>query len=150
MNEKPLVKNTLERPAKKDPVMIDLFGDGTEREIRYTIGTLKRLKGILGKSMMGLRGTLLELDESVLPTLIFEGLRHGPTPTGGCQCGHHGEDGSEPDVSLAALDEIEVAAYPYMLLKFSEAYTASKAEKKMTADEVLAVMTEAAATTVNL
>lgn len=123
---------SMERPQAAEPVMIDLFGDGVERELRFTLGTLQRLKRKQGgKAMMGLRGNLLELDEDMLPALIYEGLRHDP-PEGetACACGHHAENGFDPDFPEKKMLGLHASLYSYLLTKFTEAYTGSRPEPK--------------------
>jgi len=64
------------------PVTITLT-DGVERNLRYSLGSCRRLKSKFGASVFtgeGLKG----LDEEKLPALLFEGLRDsdGNTPEG--------------------------------------------------------------------
>lgn len=55
-----------------DPVSITL-SDGVERELRYTLGSMRRLRKKYGKSLLD-KDALLALDEETIPDLIFEGL----------------------------------------------------------------------------
>lgn len=55
-----------------EAVTIDL-GDGRERELRYTLATVRRMRKTFGIPI--LRGDFFtSLDESVLPEVLFEGL----------------------------------------------------------------------------
>lgn len=126
----------LVRPKLAEPVLVDIFGDGNERELRYTIGSIQRLKQKLGKSMMGVQGNLLNLDEELLPVLIYEGLRHAPVHGTPCACGYHAEGGVEPDLAEAELVELPAYTFNYLLTKFSEAYTASRPNPKKTVREL--------------
>jgi hypothetical protein len=49
------------------------LSDGVKREIRFSIATLKRIKAKTGKSFMR-EATFEEMDEDVVPTLLFEAL----------------------------------------------------------------------------
>lgn len=55
-----------------DPVEIDL-GDGKIRHLRYSLGTMRRLRKTLGRTLLT-KEALLALDEESIPELIFEGL----------------------------------------------------------------------------
>jgi hypothetical protein len=90
-----------------EAVTIDL-GDGQEREIRYTLGALRRLKKKFGLS--ALTGELLRsIDEDRLPELLYEGLVY--------KAGIVDAD--------ALADMIVPAAVPYLVAQFSAAFTGS-------------------------
>ena len=90
-----------------EPVTIDI-GDGKEREIRYTLATLRRLKAKFGAS--ALNGDLLRsLDEDRLPELLFEGLQ---------------DKSGIPDADALA-EMIPPAAVPYLIRQFTAAFTGS-------------------------
>jgi hypothetical protein len=55
-----------------EPVEIDL-GDGKVRHLRYSLGSMRRLKKQFGKTLMAAE-TLMSLDEDRLADLIHEGL----------------------------------------------------------------------------
>jgi hypothetical protein len=55
-----------------DSVAIDL-GDGTTRHLRYSLGSMRRLKKKFGATMLSAE-TLRALDEDKLADLLFEGL----------------------------------------------------------------------------
>lgn len=55
-----------------DPVEIDL-GDGKIRHLRYSLGSMRRLKKKFGTTLLS-ADTLRSLDEDRLADLIFEGL----------------------------------------------------------------------------
>lgn len=55
-----------------DSVSITL-ADGKERQLRYSVGSMRRLRKKYGASLMK-QETLLSLDEETLPDLILEGL----------------------------------------------------------------------------
>lgn len=59
-------------PSPIHQYYIDL-GDGTKREIKFTLGVLRRLKAKLGKSLMN-GEAFASLDEEMLPALIHEAL----------------------------------------------------------------------------
>lgn len=115
-------------PSPTESVTIDL-GDGIERPLRYTIATMRRLKSRLGLTMIGLQGLgMLTADEATIPEIIFEGL--------------HDELGNPPEgVTLEGLLKLPAAATPYLLRKFSDAYTASIPEKKMPWDPKPRILT---------
>lgn len=103
-------------------VTIDIAGDGREFPLRYSIGTVRKLKEMFGESMMGLKASLLTLDEARLPEMIIEGLRDpksGELPEG---------------ISLELLLEQPAGSYTYFLQKFSEAWSAGQVEKKTDTD----------------
>lgn len=50
-----------------------ILSDGVERELRYTLGSMRRLRKKYGKSLLD-KEALLALDEETIPDLIFEGL----------------------------------------------------------------------------
>jgi hypothetical protein len=50
------------------------LSDGKERELRYTLGSMRRLRKKYGKSLLD-KEALLALDEETIPELIYEGLR---------------------------------------------------------------------------
>lgn len=120
----------VERPNPTEPVTIDLFGDGVLRTLRYSFKSIQRLKAAIGKSVMGLRGGLMQIDEEMLPVLVFEGLRHPAIKGVKCGCGFHMEDGESPDVTMEDLEEIPAYAYAYIAATFAEAFVASHAKKK--------------------
>lgn len=55
-----------------DSVTITL-SNGVQHELRYSLGSMRRLRKKYGKSLLD-KETLLALDEETLPDLIFEGL----------------------------------------------------------------------------
>lgn len=55
-----------------DSVSITLAGK--ERELRYSLGSMRRLRKKYGKSLLD-KEALLALDEETIPELIFEGLQ---------------------------------------------------------------------------
>jgi hypothetical protein len=61
----------MQNPYPTDPVFITL-ADGKERQLRYTMRSLQRLKAKFGKSLLG--GGLGDLDEDTLPELVHAGL----------------------------------------------------------------------------
>jgi hypothetical protein len=63
-------ENTIIKPT--DPVEIDL-GDGVTRHLRYSLGSMRRLKKKFGTSMLSPEA-LLGLDEDKLADLIHEGI----------------------------------------------------------------------------
>jgi hypothetical protein len=89
-----------------EPVVVDL-GDGKERELRYTLATLRRLRKRFGLAV--LNGELLRtLDEETLPELLFEGLVD--------------KTGLSPD---AIAEMVVPAATPYLVHQFIGAFTGS-------------------------
>lgn len=103
-----------------DGVPIDLFGDGVTRELRYDFATLKRLKKKLGKSMIGPAGGILEMDEELLPEMIYEGLR--------------GPDGKDPDVTLEQIERIPSKRMLYLIQTVNAAFLGDMPKKKALAD----------------
>src|SRR5690349_4091696 len=90
-----------------DAVSVDL-GDGKERELRYTLGSLRRLRKTFGIPV--LTGELFRsLDEDRLPELIFEGLT----------------DKSGIDSADDLAEMIHPAAVPYLTQQFLAAFTGS-------------------------
>ncbi len=88
-----------------EAVTVDL-GDGKPRELRYNLGTLRRLKAKFGKS--ALTGELLQsLDEDKLPELLYEGL----------------VDKSDIANADALAEMIPAAAVPYLIQQFVAAYS---------------------------
>lgn len=55
-----------------DSVTITLR-DGKERELRYSLGSMRRLRKKFGNSLLN-KEALLALDEETIPELIYEGL----------------------------------------------------------------------------
>jgi len=98
-----------------DGVPVDL-GDGKKHYLRYTLKSFKRLKGLMGRSMLGLRGELMNLDEDMLPVLIREGLR--------------GEDGRETEVTIEQLENLPVRYFKPLLDAFLEAFQGSRPKDK--------------------
>ena len=100
-------------PRTLDPVTVDL-GDGETRILRYSLTSMKRLRQMLGKPLLGTRGALLDLDEELLPVLLYEGLRHDHIRKGvPCDCGHHAANGIDPDLELDAISLMPAKAYAY-------------------------------------
>lgn len=62
----------IETPKPTDSVEIDL-GDGTTRHLRYSLGSMRRLKKKFGTTMLSTEA-LSALDEDKLADLIYEGL----------------------------------------------------------------------------
>jgi hypothetical protein len=87
-----------------EAVTVDL-GDGQEREIRYSLATLRRLRRKFGVPV--LTGELLKsIDEDKLPELLFEGLV------------------DKSGITADAIAEMAVpAATPYLVQQFLAAYT---------------------------
>ena len=87
-----------------DPVVVDL-GDGKDRELRYTMATLRRLRKKFGVPV--LTGELLRsIDEDKLPELLFEGLV------------------DKNKITVDAIAEMIVpAATPYLVQQFLAAFT---------------------------
>lgn len=119
MASRPLPAPPTTLPPAPDPVEIDL-GDGKKRILRYTVRSLQRLKAKLGHRMIGPNAGLQDLDESLLPELIFEGLRVGD---------------AEPDVTIDQIVDMPTNALPYLLHCFVRAYSGSLPEKKDAAPE---------------
>lgn len=131
MSETPKV-TSIDRPRAIPDVTIDLFGDGVERTLRYALANGEKMKAKLGKSLMGIRGGvgLLDIDEEILPVMIYEGLYHYPGRGGAlCKCGHHAEDGISPDFPFGDMGTIEMFCYQYLMQKFSEAYLNAQPKK---------------------
>jgi hypothetical protein len=59
-------------PTPTDSVELDL-GDGKIRHLRYSLGSMRRLKKKFGKTLIA-PDTLMAMDEDTIPELIFEGL----------------------------------------------------------------------------
>lgn len=94
---------TFTYPTQTVPVNL---GDGKPRELRYNLGTLRRLREQFGISV--LNGDLLRsLDESRLPELLFEGLTD--------------KTGIADADALAEM--IPPAAAPYLVQQFLAAFT---------------------------
>jgi hypothetical protein len=88
-----------------EAVTLDI-GDGRERELRYTLATLRRLRKTFGVPV--LTGELFRsIDEDRLPELIFEGLA----------------DKSGIADAEALADMIHPAASPYLIQQFLAAFT---------------------------
>jgi hypothetical protein len=88
-----------------EAVTIDL-GDGQERELRYTLATLRRLRKTFGVS--ALTGELFRvIDEDKLPDILFEGLVD--------------KSGIADADQLAEM--IRPAATPYLIQQFLLAFT---------------------------
>lgn len=84
------------------------LGDGVERELRYDMGVMRRLKKMFGQSIM--TGEALQsIDEDRLPELLFEGLKD--------------REGIVDADALAA--RIIPAAVPYLIKQFTLAFTGS-------------------------
>ena len=82
------------------------FSDGKERDLRYTLATLRRLRKIFGIPV--LTGELFRsLDEDRLPELLYEGL----------------VDKSGIADAEALADMIHPAATPYLTEQFLAAFT---------------------------
>ena len=64
--------NSVERPTT--PITITL-SDNKERTLRYSIGTMKKLRTAFGATSL-LKDGLKEIDEDKLPILIWHGLVH--------------------------------------------------------------------------
>lgn len=98
--------------APTETVTVD-FGDGRERELRYTLATCRRLKAKFGKA--ALTGALLrELDEDTLPDVLFEGLQD-----------------REGIASADALAEmLHPSQTPYLVERFTAAFTGSFPEPR--------------------
>jgi hypothetical protein len=62
----------MEKLKPTDPVAIDL-GDGVTRHLRYSLGSMRRLKNKFGSTMLS-ESSLMGLDEDKLAELIHEGL----------------------------------------------------------------------------
>jgi hypothetical protein len=60
-------------PTPTDSVELDL-GDGKLRHLRYSLGSMRRLKKKFGKTLLS-PDTLMAMDEDTIPELIFEGLQ---------------------------------------------------------------------------
>jgi hypothetical protein len=104
----------METPTQS--VTVEL-GDGIERELRYSIKSLKRLKQHFGRSMIGLKGGLLEIDEEMLPELIMEGLRNS--------------DGELPkDISIEQIAALPTYRIAYLIERFNQAFMGSSPQKK--------------------
>lgn len=101
-------------PLEAPPVFVNL-GDGVERELRYSIASMKRIKQKLRRPMLGSKGQLLEIDEELIPELIWEGLR--------------GEDGSAPDVSVETIERLPSRFFGHLLNAFLMAFTGASPEK---------------------
>lgn len=88
-----------------ETVTVDL-GEAKPRELRYSLGTLRRLRTQFGISV--LNGDLLRsLDESRLPELLFEGLVD--------------KTGIADADALAEM--IPPSAAPYLIQQFLQAFT---------------------------
>jgi hypothetical protein len=84
------------------------LGDGKERELRYTLATLRRLRKTFGVPV--LTGEFFtSIDESKLPELLFEGLA----------------DKSEIKDADQLAEMAPVAAFPYLMQCFLAAYEGS-------------------------
>lgn len=102
----------LKRPAKPEPVDIEL-PDGKMRQLQYTVGSLRRIKAALGKSMIG----GISLDED-LATLIYHGL--------------YSATGEPPEgITVEDIDSLPAPWVPYLLQRFTLAYNGSLPEKKL-------------------
>lgn len=87
------------------PVTISL-SDNKERVLRYSIGTMKRLKEKFGESLF--KGGLNNLDEEKLPVLIWHGLNHSLNP--------------DPITQEQVEELIDAQMLPYVMAKFFEAF----------------------------
>ncbi len=97
-------------PSPSEPTPIDL-GDGKKRFLRYTIGTITRLKRLLGKPLIGPDSALKSIDEELLPTLILAGLRNEDmTPC--------------TDVTVEQLEDLSSSYIVYLFNTFTAAWTA--------------------------
>lgn len=102
-------------PFPTEPVTI-VLSDGVERQLRYSVAALRRLKGELGVSIMS--GQLGAIDEEELPKIIAAGLV-GEKLT--------------PD-QIAEL--IDIRGLKYVMEKFVQAFTDSlPVERPMIAAE---------------
>src|SRR5438132_8444446 len=91
----------IERPTT--PATITL-SDGKERVLRYSLGTMKKLKKLFGSSLF--KGGLNDLDEEKLPVLIWYGLNHN-------------SEGGDPSLTLEQVEEaIDAQMLPYVMSKF--------------------------------
>lgn len=95
-------------PYPTEPVVL-ILSDGVERHLRYTLGALRRLKGVLGASLIG--GKLGDMDEDKLPELIAAGLV--------------GEKLTADQVA----ELIDARALGYVAQKFMEAFSGGDAER---------------------
>lgn len=95
----------VERPTT--PATITL-SDDKERVLRYSIGTMKKLKVLFGNSLF--RGGLNDLDEEKLPVLIWYGLKHSAP-------------GGDPNLTLEQVEElIDAQMLPYVMSRFLMAF----------------------------
>jgi hypothetical protein len=93
-----------------DAVAINL-GDGKPRHLRYSLGSLRRLKAKFGATLLS-AATLNALDEDKLTDLLFEGLVE------------------KEDLTLEAMaDLIDARRIPDLVRAFSEAFSGSFPEK---------------------
>lgn len=79
--------------------------DGVKRKLRYTVGSLKRIRADLGAAVLG--GSFSFEDN--LGGLIWHGL--------------HDAEGNPPDVSKEYMDDIPSSWAPYLIQRFTMAYT---------------------------
>ena len=102
-------------PAAFEPVEIEL-GDGRKRPLSYPIGTLKRMKVALGRSVFSGQG--FQLDEDTIATLIWHGL--------------HDAEGNPPDVTVPQIEALQppFGWMRYLTESFMLAYSGSLPEKK--------------------
>ncbi len=120
----------VERPTT--PATITL-SDGKERVLRYSIGTMKKLKELFGASLF--KGGLNDLDEEKLPILIWYGLKHGAP-------------GGDPTLTQDQVEElIDAQMLPYVMSRFLMAFGAKA--KNVTAPEAEIPVPAAPIPTVN-
>jgi len=106
-------------PSPEGPdVFVDL-GDGKQHQLRYSVKSLKRMKQKLKRPMLGAKGQLLELDEELIPELIWEGLR--------------GPSGEDPTVTIEQIENLPARYFSHLLNAFLLAFTGSLPEKNETA-----------------
>lgn len=90
-----------------DSVTIDL-GDGVEREIRYSMGSMRRLKKLFGAAELS--GILSGLNEDRFPELLYEGL----------------VDKSSIASAEDLADKIQLGAVPYLANRVGAAFAATQ------------------------
>ncbi len=91
----------VERPTT--PATITL-SDGKERVLRYSIGTMKKLRDKFKASLF--KGGLNDIDEDKLPVLIWHGLVH-----------------EDPSLTLEQVEElIDAQMLPYVMSRFFLAF----------------------------
>jgi hypothetical protein len=107
--------NSIQRPTT--PATITL-SDGKERVLRYSIGTMKKLRTAFGATSL-LKDGLQNIDEDKLPILIWHGLVH-----------------EDPTLTVEQVEElIDAQMLAYVMSRFSLAF-GGKATKNEPAPEI--------------